>query len=212
MIISSMASSASLLIAMWRTRLPGMGRAPVARSSACENGFTLPPRGPARVPPDGAPGYRTRYDRERHAELLGAMADLIAVHAACERLVLEFLLDRRHLEIREALGRTHQGACDQESTQLVDREERLRHGRVARHAGVGRVSQHRPQQRLGDAFGAQQIDAPGGMTLGGRVLGVGEFLVVEVVQQADETPRLGILTEYGGISPHRGLYREHVLA
>src|SRR2546422_328097 len=113
-----MASSASLLTAMWRTRLPGMGRAPVARSSACENGFTLPPRGPARVPRGGAPGYRTRCDRR----------------------------------------------------------------------------------------------APRRMTIGGRVLGVGEFLVVEVVQQADETPRLGILAEFGGISPHRGLDREHVLA
>jgi len=41
---------------------------------------------------------------------------------------------------------------------------------------------------------------------------VGEFLVVEIVQQADEPPRLRIFAELGGVGPHRGLDREHVLA
>src|SRR5439155_18097815 len=62
---------------------------------------------------------------QRHAELLGALAHLVAVHAAGECLILELLLDRRHLEIREALGRAHQRACDEEAAQLVDRKERL---------------------------------------------------------------------------------------
>src|SRR5712691_10056884 len=54
---------------MWRTRLPGIGRAPVARSNACENGFTPRPprpprpRGPAKARRGGAPGYRTRCAR-----------------------------------------------------------------------------------------------------------------------------------------------------
>jgi hypothetical protein len=50
------------------------------------------------------------------------------------------------------------------------------------------------------------------MTLGGRVLGIGEFFVIEVVQETDETPRLGILAQSGGVGAHRGLDREHVLA
>src|SRR6185437_16262380 len=130
---------------------------------------------------------------EWDAELLGTLADLVAVHAARKRLVLELLLDRRDLEVRKTLGWAHQRARDQKSAQLVYRKERLRHGRIARHARVGRVSQHRSEQRLGDALGAQQIDAPGGMALGGGVFLVGEFLVVEIVQQADEPPRLRIL-------------------
>ena len=44
------------------------------------------------------------------------------------------------------------------------------------------------------------------------MLRIGELLVVEVVQEADKTPRLGILAEFGGIGPHRGFDREHVLA
>jgi len=69
-------------------------------------------------------------------------------------LVLELFLDRRDLEIREALRRPHQRARDEEAAQLVDREERLRHGCVARHAGIGGVAQDSPQLWLGDASGA----------------------------------------------------------
>jgi len=49
------------------------------------------------------------------------------------------------------------------------------------------------------------------MTLAGRVLGIGKLFVIEVVQQANEPPRLGILAVFGGIRAHRSLDREHVL-
>src|SRR5258706_297090 len=154
---------------MWRRSWPGIGGAPVARWSARENASPPPPpsEGQRRL-------HRTeRLDTERDviverdAELLGPLAYLIAVHTARERFVLEFLLDRRDLEVRKTLGGAHQRARDQESAQLVYRKERLRHGRIARYARVGGVSQHRSEQRLGHALGAQQIDPPGGMALGG---------------------------------------------
>ena len=43
------------------------------------------------------------------------------------------------------------------------------------------------------------------------MLRVGEFLVVEVVEQPDQPPRLRVLPELAGIGPHRGFDREHVL-
>ena len=73
------------------------------------------------------------------------------------------------------------------------------------------MSQDRPEQRLGNSFGAQHAHAPRGMPLGRGMLGVREFLVVEVVQQTDEPPRLRVFTELGGVRPHGGLDREHVL-
>ena len=68
------------------------------------------------------------------------------------------------------------------------------------------------QQGLGNPFGAQEVHAPGGMPFRGRVLGVGKFFVIKVVQQAHEAPRLGVFAELGGVGAHRGLDRQHVLA
>ena len=50
------------------------------------------------------------------------------------------------------------------------------------------------------------------MAVGRRVLLVGKLLVVEVVQQADQAPGLGILAVPDGIRAHGRLDREHVLA
>lgn len=199
---------------MCLTTLPGIGRAPVARSSARENGFTLPPPREAQRGLHGAERLDTKRDVlvERDAELFSALTDLVAVDAACERPVLELLLDGRDLEVRKALRGTHQRARDQKAAQLVDGEERFGQLRVPRHARIRGVPQHRAQQRLRDAFGAQQVDAPGGMAVSRRVLCVREFLVVKVVEQTDEPPRLRVLTELGGVSPHGSLDREHVLA
>jgi len=68
---------------------------------------------------------------ERHAELLGALPHFVPVHAPREGLVLELFLDRRHLEVREALRRPHQRARHQEPAQLVDCEQGLGHQGVA---------------------------------------------------------------------------------
>src|SRR5215210_3278122 len=50
------------------------------------------------------------------------------------------------------------------------------------------------------------------MTRGGRVLGVGEPLVIEVVQQAHQTPRVLILTHFLGHCTHGDLDGIHVLS
>src|SRR5207244_4866570 len=126
-------------------------------------------------------------------------AYLVAVHAARERLVLELLLHRGDLQVAEAPGRAHQRARDEETTQLVDREQRLREPRVAGHARVRRVSEDRPAQRLGEPPLAQQAYAPRRMTVGGRVVLVRELLVVKSVQQPHDPPRLRILALLQGV-------------
>ena len=42
--------------------------------------------------------------------------------------------------------------------------------------------------------------------------GVGKALIVEVVQQADDAPRLRVFAELGGVGAHRRLDGQHVLA
>src|SRR2546428_14085976 len=98
---------------------------------------------------------------EGRTQLLGPLANLVAVHAAREGFVLELLLDGRNLQIGKTLRGAHEGAGNQESTQLVDREERLRQRRVARYAGIGGVSENRPAEGLRDSARPQDADAPG---------------------------------------------------
>src|SRR5215213_8236782 len=77
---------------------------------------------------------------EIDAEFGDALPDVFAVDGARERLILQLLPDRRDFEVVEALRRAHQRAGDEEAAQLVGREERARHRRVARDARVGGVA------------------------------------------------------------------------
>src|SRR3989442_5996264 len=149
---------------------------------------------------------------EGHTQLLGPLANLVAVHAAREGFVLELLLDGRNLQIGKTLRGAHEGAGNQESTQLVDREERLRQRRVARYAGIGGVSENRPAERLRDSARPQDADAPGGGPPPRGMLLIGKLFVIEVVQQTARSPRLRISAEFRGVGPHRRLDRLHVLA
>src|SRR5690242_14063789 len=124
---------------VWSTSaFPGIGRVPVTRSRAREipapaSGTELG-RAQAERSFDGAEGTDHESDMivQRHAELFGTAADVVTVHAAGERLVLQFLLDGRDLEVGEALRGTDQRACDQEPAELVHRKERLREGEIGR--------------------------------------------------------------------------------
>ena len=71
-------------------------------------------------------------------------AELLAVHRGREARLLELLLDRLRRHPLQPL-RPHVGAGQDEARQLVDREQRLLHRRVARHAqevGVRRDCTH----------------------------------------------------------------------
>ena len=96
--------------------------------------------------------------------------------------------------------------------QLVDREERPRHGRIARHAGVVRVPQDGAPARLRQAESREDADALRRMLLGGRVRRVGVALVVEVVQQPHQPPCLDVLPRPLRHRAHGELDRVHVLS
>src|ERR1044072_3619732 len=70
---------------------------------------------------------------EVDAQLLGALAHLVAVYARRERGLLELLLDRLRGHALDP-GRPDQGARADEAGQLVDRVKGLGHVRLARHA------------------------------------------------------------------------------
>src|SRR5258708_39590601 len=96
-------------------------------------GLGLAARAESEVPLHGTQGIDHELDVrvQLHAELLGALADVLAAHAARERLVLEFLLDGAHFEVAETAARSHQRARDQGPAQPVHREPPPRHGRFA---------------------------------------------------------------------------------
>src|SRR5690348_13341862 len=119
---------------------------------------------------------------QRYPELLGPPADVVTVHAAGERLVLQLLLDGRDLEVGEALRGTDQRTRDQEPAELVDRKECLREGGLPGHTRIIGVPQNGLTHWLPDATLAEQAHPPARMLLGGRVCVVRITLVVEVVE------------------------------
>ena len=185
--------------------MPGIGRPPAARlialATVCSaRTGTAPRRGHAAPRPStrscgrSAASTNAMCSSSGTPELGGALQHVLAAHAPRERLVLELLLDAGDLEILEAPRRPHQRAGHQEPAQLVHREERPGHRRVARHAGVVRVSEDGARRSAsGSPRRGEDPHAFGRVLLGGRMGGVGKALVVEVVQQADQAPRLRVL-------------------
>jgi len=120
--------------------LPGIGRAPVARSSARENGWAdgtvaVTLRGLARAS-TGRSALNAEEDVlvERDAELLGTLAHLIAVQHRGRTPFLELLLDRRDLEVSETLdGDAHSAHVDQNPRARLPAKSVSPCG-VARHA------------------------------------------------------------------------------
>ena len=60
---------------------------------------------------------------ERDAQLIHPQQDVLPVYTPGKALVFQLLLYALDLAVVEAPGRPHQGAGDEESAQLVDREE-----------------------------------------------------------------------------------------
>ena len=74
------------------------------------------------------------------------------------------------------------------------------------------MAQDRALRGFGQAHSRENAHAFRRMLLGRRMRVVGIPLVVEVVQQPDQSPCLGILTLPLGHRPHRDLDGVHVLA
>src|SRR5438270_303976 len=157
-----------------------------------------------------------RFDAEAYvlvefdAEFGDALAYVFAVDRARERLVTELLLDRRDLQVVEALRGPDERAGDEEAAQLVRGEESARELRVARDARVGRVAEDGADDALRVAAPAKDD-----RTLVRVLFGRGEHLVVEVVQQSDDAPLVNVLScaaVVRGRGAHRGLDGEGVLA
>src|SRR5918994_960267 len=116
-------------------------------------------RGPVEVQLVGVLLERGDHEREVlvevHAELLGALPQLVAVHRGGERGRLHLLLHGLRGEPVDARG-PHVGAGHDETAQLVDGVQRLLHVRVARHAQEVRV------RRDADSVHSQKRDQASG--------------------------------------------------
>ncbi len=144
---------------------------------------------------------------EVDAKLLGADPHVVPVDRGGEARLLHLLLDglRRHPD--QALG-PHVGARKHEPAQLVDREQRLLHRRLARDP-------HEVGMRSDRADQLRRVTAR--LELADRVtrVSIAEIriaLVVEVVEQAGQPPELDVAVEPRGVGAHRGLDGQHVPA
>src|SRR5207247_10119944 len=124
---------------------------------------------------------------ELDAQRLGALVDVVPVHAGRERRLLELLLDGLRLERLDPV-RAYEPAGVDEPTELVAGEERPLERRVARQAEVRRVREDALDHRLGVALLAQ--DRRPVLRV---LLERGVDLVVEVVQERGRAPELLIL-------------------
>src|SRR5439155_1360455 len=120
---------------------------------------------------------------------LRACVHLLAVDAGGEGGLLELLLHRLGLESVDA-GGTDEPARVDEPGQLVAGEERPLQQRVARQLEVLGVGKHRLDHVLGIALLPQDRRAVLRMFVERRM-----DLVVEVVQQRDDTPAILVLAE-----------------
>src|SRR5256885_7642950 len=159
----------------------------------------------------GAPFHRRDDLRdvlvEVHTQLLRTLAHLVAVHAGGERWLLELLLHGLGREPHYA-GRPHHRAGGDESGELVDGEERLRHPRFTWYAKEGGVPGYRVDQLIRVAELAQLLQG------NPRVAGVEVriALVVEIVEDAGGGPQFLVLAPLARVGDHRRLHAEHVLA
>src|SRR5260370_1551988 len=133
---------------------------------------------------------------QRNAEEFGAGDEVLALDAARERLVLHPLLHRARLEVKNALARSDERRCGNETAQLIAREQRLLEQTVARHTGdFLRVRENRANRPLGIALRAQNLGAFVRMVAERR-----PPLVVEIVQQSDDAPLLLVLAELARVT------------
>ncbi len=149
---------------------------------------------------------------ERDAELLRAFADVLAADAFGEGFIFQAALHGVHLEIEDALRRADVSARGEKAGELVTSEKRVLEGRLARDAGIIRVREDRANNFFGVAALAQNFRAFRGMPRVGSVLVVGPALVIEVMKQRRDAPKLFISVLLARVGADAGLDREHVLA
>ena len=148
---------------------------------------------------------------EIYSQLLRAEHDVVAVHTARECLVLHFLSHGARVNLVQTFRWPNECRGRDETGELVDREQCLGHCRLATYATVRRVSEYRLKNVVGPAALAQNADAMRWVFFGGGMRGIGESLVVEVVDQTGESPAVGVLAEFFGVCPHGGLDGQHML-
>src|SRR5829696_881923 len=141
---------------------------------------------------------------EIHAELLGALVDVVTVHAGRERGLLELLPNRLRLERVDPV-RADEAAGVDEPRELVAGEERLLELRVPRAAEVLSVREDGLDELLRIPLLAQDRRPVLGM-----LVERGVDLVVEVVEKRDRRPQLLVFPVLGRISPDSRLDRERV--
>src|SRR5690625_1053768 len=92
-----------------------------------------------------------------YPEFVGTHSDIVPAHRSSKCFILELLLDGFSLHSLE-FGRPHKRYRGNEPTQLVDREQRLRHQCLAWDAGIRRVPENRGGDIITISFRLQHVD------------------------------------------------------
>src|SRR5262249_42025088 len=144
---------------------------------------------------------------ERNAEQRRALDEVLALHAARERLVLHPLLHGARLEIEHAPARPDQRGRGDEPGELVAREQRLLEQAVPADAGdLARVREDRAAHPLRVALLLQDFAALVRMVAERR-----PALVVEVVQEGGHAPLVFVPAELPRVAAHGRLHGQRVL-
>src|SRR2546426_4377764 len=81
---------------------------------------------------------------ERHAQVVRATEDVLAIYPAGERFVLHLFLDRGDVDFRKRPARLHQSHGNDKAHQLIHPVQGFLHVRLAGHARVGGVGHDPP--------------------------------------------------------------------
>jgi len=115
--------------------------------------------------------------------------------------------ERRFEDFGQRLAWFDQGAGGDESCELVAGEESFFHGGVARYAGVLGVGHDGAADFVGVAAFFQDFVAFVGMFFRGGI-----FLVIEIMDQSDDSPKILILAKLFGVGAHAGFDGEGMFA
>jgi len=163
---------------------------------------------------DGAEGGDAGSDVvfERDAEFLSASDEIVAADAACKGLVFHLALHGVRLDFEDGLAGLDQGTGGEKAGHFVTGEKGAIERGFARNAGVIGVGQDGMEHLLGIAAVAQDFCSGRGMAFAGVVLLIGPALVIEIVQQGGQTPKLLIGRGFAGVSAHASLDGQSVFA
>ena len=149
---------------------------------------------------------------EGDAEFGGAVAHVVAIDAAGEGFVFEAFFDGVDFEIEDAFGRANVGASDEEAGKFVASEKGVLERSLPGNIAIVSVRKNGADELFRVAAFAKNSGAFGGMFLVGGVGVVGEFLVVKIVEQRSESPKVFVGARFFGVSANAGFDGEHVFA